>query len=99
MVVSLCTKPDEKAVNEINIPLQKFFATRENGAHKVMLVIIAAIFVQLIVVSPYLPGTILFGWCPLPLFNYILGAIELAVVGIFFAKNRLYEPDGSKKEF
>ena len=99
LVVSLCTKPDEKAVNEINIPLQKFFATRENGAHKVMLVIIAAIFVQLIVVSPYLPGTILFGWCPLPLFNYILGAIELAVLGVFFAKNRLYEPDGSKKEF
>lgn len=60
---------------------------------------IAAIFVQLIVVSPYLPGTILSGWCPLPLFNYLLGAIELAIVGIFFAKNRLYEPDGSKKDF
>ena len=47
----------------------------------------------------YRPATSLFGWCPLPAFNVIRGARERAVVGYFYAKNRLYEPDGSKKEF
>ena len=99
IVVSLCTKQDDRAAKEINEPLTRFFSTRNTVGYKVCIVLIAAIFVQLIVVSPYLPGTILFGWCPLPLFNYIIGAIELAVVGFFFAKNRLYERDGSKKAF
>ncbi|MEI3519425.1 MAG: hypothetical protein V8R14_08890 [Clostridia bacterium] len=31
--------------------------------------------------------------------DYICGAVELAVIGYFFCKNRLYEKDGSKKEF
>ena len=99
IVVSLCTKPVEKAVKEINEPLSAFFATRNTAGHKVLLVLIVLVFIQLIVLSPYMPATILFGWCPAGLFNYICGAIELAVIGYFFCKNRLYEKDGSKKEF
>lgn len=99
IVVSLFTKPVEKAVKEINEPLSAFFATRNTAGHKVLLVLIVLVFIQLIVLSPYMPATILFGWCPAGLFNYICGAIELAVIGYFFCKNRLYEKDGSKKEF
>jgi hypothetical protein len=99
VAVSLCTKPDQKAVEEIHDRLEAFFSTRNNGIHKALLALTAVIFVQAIVVSPYLPSVILFGWCPLPAFNYIISALELAVVGFFLGRNRLYEPDGSKKEF
>jgi SSS family solute:Na+ symporter len=99
VIVSFCTKPDQKAIEEIHDELDAFFSTRNTTGHKVMLVLVAIIFVQAIIVSPYLPSTILFGWCPTPAFNYILCAFELAVVGYFLAKNRLYEPDGSKKDF
>jgi SSS family solute:Na+ symporter len=99
VLVSLCTKPDQKAAEEIHDELEAFFSTRNNAAHKVLLALVAVIFVQAIGVSPYLPSVILFGWCPLPAFNYIISAFELAVVGFFLGKNRLYEPDGSKKEF
>jgi SSS family solute:Na+ symporter len=99
IAVSLYTKADPKAAEEIHDELDAFFSTRNNTAHKVLLVLVAIIFVQAIVVSPYLPGTILFGWCPAPAFNFILSAFELAVVGHFLGKNRLYEADGSKKEF
>lgn len=99
VVISLCTKADHQAAKEINEPLSKFFATRNTAAHKVLMILIVLVFVQLIVLSPYMPNTILFGWCPLALFNYICGAIELSVIGYFFCKNRLYEPDGRKKEF
>jgi hypothetical protein len=86
-------------LKEIHDELEAFFSSRNNGVHKFLLLLVAVIFVQAIVISPYLPGVILFGWCPLPAFNYILSAFELAVVGFFLAKNRLYERDGSKKEF
>ncbi len=99
IAVSMATQPSDIAAKEIHEPLEKFFAPRNNSAHKVLVVLIALIFVQLIVISPYLPGTILFGWCPAPVFNWICGAIELCVVGYFFGKNRLYDPDGSKKDF
>ena len=36
---------------------------------------------------------------PPTVFNYALSAIELGVLGYFYGKNRLYEPDGSKKDF
>jgi SSS family solute:Na+ symporter len=99
IVVSLYTKPDQRAIEEIHDELDAFFKTRNNATHKLLLVLVTAIFVQAIVISPYLPSIILFGWCPMPAFNYILCAFELAVVGFFLGRNRLYEPDGSKKEF
>lgn len=99
VLVSLNSTPSPKAVSEIHDQLDAFFATRNSAGHKVLMALVAVIFVQSIIVSPYLPGTILFGWCPLPAFNFILCALELAVVGYFYCKNRLYEPDGSKKEF
>ncbi|MDR2482298.1 MAG: sodium:solute symporter family protein [Treponema sp.] len=99
VTVSLCTRPDQRAITEIHDELDAFFRSRNTPAHKVLLALVAVIFVQAIVVSPYLPSVILFGWCPLPAFNYILCAFELAAAGYFLAKNRLYEPDGSKKEF
>jgi SSS family solute:Na+ symporter len=99
VVVSLFTPSDQQAVKEIHDEFDAFFSSRNNGIHKFLLVLVAVIFVQAIVISPYLPSVILFDWCPLPAFNYILCAFELAVVGFFLGKNRLYEPDGSKKEF
>ena len=102
VVVSLATKQDDQAAKEIHEPLFKFFASRENTAHKVLLVLYAVVFVQCHIVGVYLPNTpanFLFGWMPPTVFNYALCAIELAILGYFFGKNRLYEPDGSIKDF
>lgn len=102
VVVSLATKQDDQAAKEIHEPLFKFFASRENTAHKVLLVLYAVVFVQCHIVGVYLPNTpanFLFGWMPPTVFNYALCAIELAILGYFFGKNRLYEPDGSMKDF
>lgn len=99
IVVSLATKEEEKATLEIYEPLRAFFKSRNTTGHIVLMVLAVLAFIQLIVLSPYLPSTILFGWCPLPVLNWILGAFELAVLGFFYSKNRLHEPDGSTKEF
>lgn len=100
VVVSLATQPDARAAREINEPLTKFFASRENTAHKVLLVLYLVVFIQCHIVGVYLPNTTyLFGWLPPTVFNYALSAIELGVLGYFYGKNRLYEPDGSKKDF
>ena len=102
VVVSLATKQDDQAAKEIHEPLFKFFASRENTAHKVLLVLYAVVFVQCHIVGVYLPNTpanFRFGWMPPTVFNYALCAIELAILGYFFGKNRLYEPDGSMKDF
>ena len=102
VVVSLATKQDDVAAKEIHEPLTKFFASRESTAHKVLLVLYVVVFIQCHIVGVYLPNTpenFLFGWMPPTVFNYVLCAIELAVLGYFFGKNRLYEPDGSKKDF
>jgi hypothetical protein len=99
VAVSLATKPDEEAVAAVHKPLEDFFASRNTVGHKVCMVFAVLIFVQLIILSPKLPGTILFGWCPLPVFNWIAGAVELSILGYFYGKNRLFEPDGSMKAF
>jgi SSS family solute:Na+ symporter len=99
VVGSLATKPSEEAVAAVHKPLEDFFASRNTVGHKVCMVFTVIIFVQLIILSPKLPGTILFGWCPLPVFNWIAGAVELSILGYFYGKNRLFEPDGSVKDF
>lgn len=100
VVVSLATQPDERAAKEINTPLTKFFASRESTGHKILLVLYIVVFIQSHIVGVYLPqDTFLFGWMPPTVFNYAISAIELAVLGYFYGKNRLYEPDGSKKDF
>ncbi len=100
VVVSLTTQPDERAAKEINTPLTKFFASRESTGHKILLVLYIVVFIQSHIVGVYLPqDTFLFGWMPPTVFNYAISAIELAVLGYFYGKNRLYEPDGSKKDF
>jgi len=98
IVVSLATKPEDRAIVDIHYFFDEFFKNRNNTTHKVLMVLVALVFVQLIVVTPYLPNPILFGWLPLQGFNVIIGAFELAIIGFFYAKNRLYEPDGSIKE-
>ncbi|MDR1786185.1 MAG: sodium:solute symporter family protein [Spirochaetaceae bacterium] len=97
--VSLATKPDAEAVEAIHKPLDDFFKSRNTLGHKVCMFFSVVIFIQLILVSPKLPGIILFGWCPLPVFNWICGAVELAVLGYFYGKNRLFEADGNTKQF
>lgn len=100
VVVSLLTPQDERAAEEINIPLSKFFASRESALHKVLLALYFIVFIQSHIVGVYLPNDIfLFGWMPPTFFNYCLCAVELGVLGIFYGRNRLYEPDGSKKDF
>lgn len=100
VVVSLATQPDARAEKEITGPLSAFFASRENTLHKVVLVLYAVVFVQSHIVGLYLPNeTFIFGWMPPTVFNYLLSGIELGILGYFYGKNRLYEPDGSKKDF
>lgn len=99
IVVSLATKPEEHADKEIHTPLNNFFASRESTLHKVVLVLYIVVFIQCHIVGMYLPKVLLFGWCSPTLLNYALSAIELGILGYFYGKNRLYEPDGSKKDF
>ena len=100
VVVSLATPEDSAAVTEINEPLSKFFSSRACTAHKVLLALYAVVFIQCHIVGVNLPQDVfLFGWMPPTVFNYVISVIELSVLGYFYSKNRLYEPDGSKKDF
>jgi SSS family solute:Na+ symporter len=100
VAVSLVTRPDPRAQQEINAPLTAFFASRESTLHKVLLALYVGVFVQSHIVGVYLPNDIfLFGWMTPTMFNYCLSSVELALLGIFYGRNRLYEPDGSMKDF
>ena len=102
IVVSLATKPDERAAKEIHEPLTKFFASRNNTLQKVCIALYIVVFIQSHIVSMYLPmslDNLVFGWMTPTLFNFSISAIELVILGAIYTKNRLYEPDGSKKEF
>ena len=100
VIVSLATQPDQRAIDEIVVPQRNFFASRNTKGHIVLLVLYAVVFVQAHIVGPVLPSdTLVFGWMAPTLFNYVLCAFELCVLGILYGRNRLYEPDGSKKEF
>lgn len=100
IIVSVVTVPHESALKEIVIPFQKFFASRNSKGHKILLLLYFLVFVQSHIVGVYLPNDrFIFGWMPSTVFNYCLCAVELAVLGVFYARNRLYEPDGSKREF
>jgi SSS family solute:Na+ symporter len=98
--VSLATRPDPRAEQEINAPLTAFFASRESTLHKALLALYAVVFIQSHIVGVYLPNDIfLFGWMTPTVFNYCLSVVELALLGVFYGRNRLYEPDGSIKDF
>ena len=100
VVVSLMTKQDEKAVREIHEPLSKFFESRNNNLQKVLLALFAVVYVQAHVIGVYLPNDhLLFGWCPPTVLNYFLVCVEFSILSFFYGKNRLYEADGSKKDF
>lgn len=99
VVVSLATQPEAHADTEILTPLSNFFASRESSLHKILLALYVVVFIQSHIIGVYLPKVLLFGWMSPTLFNYVLSAIELGVLGYFYGKNRLYEPDGSKKDF
>jgi Na+/proline symporter len=101
IVVSLATtQNDGKGVDEIVVALKQFFASRDNQKLRVFHVLIALLFFQMIIVPFLLPaGALAFGWLPLPTINFYLLMVESSVVAYLYAKNRLYEPDGSIKEF
>jgi Na+/proline symporter len=100
VAISLATRPDPRAQQEINAPLAAFFASRESTLHKVLLALYVVVFIQSHIVGVYLPNDIfLFGWMTPTIFNYCLSVVELALLGIFYGRNRLYEPDGSMKDF
>lgn len=101
ILVSLCTSnmaQTQKSVDEVMDFFEEHFRNRNGKTHNVLMALIALIFVQGIILTPYLPNPILFGWIPLQALNMVLCALETSVVGYFYARNRLYEPDGSVKE-
>ncbi len=102
IVVSLATPNDEVAIKEFHEPLDKFFATRNNGVTKFCLAAYAVLYILSHVIACYMPmdtDKLIFGFMSPTMFTYTLTAFLLVIVGVFYAKNRLFEPDGSKKDF
>ncbi|MEL7650187.1 MAG: sodium:solute symporter family protein [Sedimentibacter sp.] len=95
ILISLVTKNDEKAVSEIVDYFDTIFAAQNNFQHKIILCCIAIAFVQMII-TPYLPNIILFGWMPGQVFNYVLLAFEVSTIGYFLGKNRFKATEGKK---
>ncbi|MDI3535103.1 MAG: solute:Na+ symporter, family [Thermosediminibacterales bacterium] len=92
IVVSYLTPPPPKEVQErIHGYLNSIFEKRNNSTTKVLLVLLAIVFLQGHVLSPYLPDKIVLGWMPLGYFNYVIYAVELAVLTYLFAKNQIAE--------
>lgn len=102
IVVSLKTQPDELAAKEIIEPFDKFFATRNNGTTRACHIAYLVLYVISHIVACYLPldtDNLVLGFLSQTMAVYCLVAFALVIVGVFYAKNRLYEPDGSKKDF
>jgi hypothetical protein len=100
VAVSLNTRPNAKGAEEVVGALADFFKTRDNAKHKVIVVLICVLYFQAIVGPFLLPAdALVFEWMPLPILNVIFLTVECSVIGYYYAMNRLYEPDGSAKEF
>jgi solute:Na+ symporter, SSS family len=96
LLVVLSLAQSDAGIHEVHRYLDGVFAPKNNLANKVLMAAVAIVFVQGLLLPPYLPETILFGWLPLQLFVAVLVAFELALIGFFYARNRL---DGSEPEF
>jgi hypothetical protein len=102
VLVSNATPNDEVAIREFHEPFDKFFATRNNGTTKVCLALYAALYIISHVVAQLIPtntDSLIFGWMTPTFLIYSLTAFALCALGFIYSKNRLYEPDGSKKDF
>ena len=97
VIVSMATKTDEKAVSETIDYFDKIFKKQNNSQHKVIMILIAIVFVQMLI-TPYLPNPILFGWMPGQVFNQVLLAFEVSFIGYFLAKNRFKATEGINLE-
>lgn len=98
VIVSLLTKPDEKAYHEILEPLKRHFATRKSTSHKVWIVYTTLCYLSVFFVLPYLPDTMVGGWLPVVVIAQISYAVLFAISAFWYGKIRLYEKDGSTKE-
>ena len=97
IIVSLCTKPDEKAAEEIPGFLSEFFRERNNTTFKVLLVLTLIVICQDIFTC-YMPNPILFGWIPFQWMNHWFVAIECSILGYLFCRNRFGPLPGDKKK-
>lgn len=88
MAVSLATRTDPRVVAEVHDYLTGVFRPSNTTGHKVLMTLVAVAFVQGLILPPYLPETIVFGWVPLQTFVASLTAFELAIIGFFYARNR-----------
>ena len=96
VAVSMLTRPDERAGVEVHDYLAGVFGPKNTTGHKVLMVLVALAFVQGLILPPYLPEAIVLGWIPLQTFVASLTAVELAVIGYFYARNRF---DGIRPDF
>ena len=87
IIVSRMTRPDEKRTEELVGFLQDHFKDRDHVMFKRLLCITLLVACQDIFTC-YMPNPILFGWLPFQLFNHWLVAIECAILGYFFCRNR-----------
>lgn len=94
--VSMLTNPDERAEIEVHDYFAGVFGRKNTIGHKALMVLVVLAFLQGLIVPPYLPETIVFGWIPLQTFVASMTAIELAVIGFFYARNRF---DGIDPDF
>lgn len=97
IIVSLCTKPDEKAAEEIPGFLSEFFRERNNTTFKVLLVLTLIVICQDIFTC-YMPNPILFGWIPFQWMNHWFVAIECSILGYLFCRNRFGPLPGDRKK-
>lgn len=98
VIVSLLTKPDEKAIHEIIEPLRRFFKSRKSVSHKAWMVYTVVLFLLVFFAMPHIPNDAYIGWCPLLMPVQAGFAILFAVSAWWYGKVRLYEKDGSTKE-
>lgn len=94
IVVSRCTEPDQQRTEELVDFLQNHFKDRDHVMFKRLLIITGIVACQDIFTC-YMPNPILFGWLPFQLFNHWLVAIECAILGYLFCRNRF---DSVRKE-
>jgi SSS family solute:Na+ symporter len=93
IAVSLATKTDERASDEIHDYFDKIFKKQNNKEHNVIMLFVVLAFIQMLS-TPYMPNPILFGWIPFQAFNFVILAFEISTIGYFMAKNRFKATEG-----
>ena len=95
VVVSLLTKPDKQAADEIVIPLHEHFApTSRRAGFKVTMVLMLGILVLSYIICPYIPSDSFVGWMPTLHIAQQSCGILWAVFAFLYYKYRICAPDG-----